>query len=109
MQGLINIGIILTYIMVVSGAAIALYFGIMKLIRNPENAKKTIYTIGGLFAVFILSYVIASGEVLSSFEKYNITSGVSKQVGMGLNVFYLLGIAGIGSIIFAEFSKVFKK
>ena len=109
MQALINIGIILTYIMVIAGAGIALYFGVMKLIRNIENARKTIYTIIGLCFVFLISYLIASSEVLPSFEKYNISSGVSKQVGMGLNVFYLLGLAGIGSIIFAEFSKVFKK
>lgn len=109
MQALVNIGIILTYIMIIAGAIAALYFGVMKLISNTENAKKTIYTIGGLFIVFIFSYLIASNEVLPSFEKYNITPAVAKQVGMGLNVFYLLGLAGIGAIIFAEFSKAFKK
>ena len=109
MNSLINIGIILTYVMVILGAAVALYFGIMKLIQNGENAKKTIYTILGLLVICIISYVIASDEVLSSFEKYDITSGDSKQVGMGLYVFYLLAFGGIASIIFAEFSKAFKK
>lgn len=109
MNSLINIGIILTYVMVALGSVIALYFGIMKLIKNGENAKKTIYAILGLLVICIASYSIASDEVLSSFEKYNITSGTSKQVGMGLYIFYLLAFGGLASIIFAEFSKVFKK
>ena len=109
MDSLINIGIILTYVMVILGAAVALYFGIMKLIQNGENAKKTIYTILCLLAICIISYFIASDEVLSSFEKYDITSGASKQVGMGLYIFYLLAFGGIASILFAEFSKAFKK
>ena len=109
MDSLINIGIILTYVMVSLGAAVALYFGVMKIIQNAENAKKTIYTILGLLTICIMSYVVASDEVLSSFEKYDITSEVSKQVGMGLYVFYLLAFGGIASILFAEFSKAFKK
>ena len=109
MESLINIGIILTYLMVGSAALIAIGFGIKKMIANTDNAKKTLYTIGGLIAVLIFAYVIASDEVLKSFEKYSISKSTSKQVGMGLITFYLLIFGGIGAVLYAELSKIFSK
>ena len=45
MESLINIGIILTYLMIGSAALTAIGFGIKKMMANTENAKKTLYTI----------------------------------------------------------------
>ena len=109
MESLINIGIILTYLMVGSAALIAIGFGVKKMIANTDNAKKTLYTIGGLIAVLLFSYVIASDEILRSYEKYEITASTAKKVGMGLNTFYLLAVGAIGAILYAELSKVFSK
>ena len=109
MESLINIGIILTYLMVGVGALTAIGFGIKKMIANTENTKKTLYTIVWLIIVVIFSYLIASNEVLESFEKYEITASTSKQVGMGLIAFYILILAAIGAVLYAELSKVFSK
>ena len=106
---LINIGIILTYLMVGFAALIAIGFGVKKIITNSENAKKTLYTIGGLFVVLIFSYLIASDEVLGSYEKYGITASTVKRVGMGLNTFYLLAGGAIGAVLYAELSKSISK
>jgi hypothetical protein len=109
MESLINIGIILTYLMIGIGSLIAVGFGIKKTIANTENTKKTLYTIGGLVAVLLFSYLIASDEVLKSFEKYEITASTAKKVGMGLITFYVLAIGAIGAVLYAELSKVFSK
>ena len=109
MESLINIGIILTYVMVAFAALAAIGFGIKKMIQKTNNAKKTLYTIGGLVAILIFSYLIASDEVLGSYEKYEITASTAKKVGMGLNTFYLLAIGAIGAVLYAELSKVFSK
>ena len=109
MESLINIGIILTYLMIGSAALTAIGFGIKKMMANTENAKKTLYTIAGLSAILLFSYLIASNEVLQSFEKYEITESTSKQVGMGLITFYLLILGGIGAVLYAELSKMFSK
>lgn len=109
METLINLGIILTYLMVGLAALAAIGFGVKKMIANTENAKKTLYTIGGLIAVLLFSYLIASDEVLASFEKYNITESTSKKVGMGLIAFYLLIFGAIASVLYAELSKAFSK
>jgi hypothetical protein len=109
MESLINIGIILTYLMVGVAALTAIGFGIKKMIANTENTKKTLYTIVGLIVVIVFSYLIASNEVLGSFEKYEITESTSKQVGMGLITFYILMFVAIGAVLYAELSKVLSK
>jgi len=109
MESLINIGIILSYLMVGFAALAAIGFGIKKMMQKTNNAKKTLYTIGGLVAVLIFSYLIASDEVLGSYEKYEITASTAKKVGMGLTTFYVLAIGAIGAVLYAELSKTFSK
>ncbi|MBT3611794.1 MAG: hypothetical protein HN522_02475 [Flavobacteriales bacterium] len=109
MESLINIGIILTYLMVAFAAFAAIGFGIKKMMRETNNAKKTLYTIGGLFVIIIFSYLIASDEVLGSYEKYEITASSAKKVGMGLTTFYILAICAIGAVLYTELSKAFAK
>ena len=106
---LINIGIIITYIMILGGALAVLGFSVMQMIKTPDNAKKTLYTVGGLMVVLVVSYLIASSEVLPSYEKYKITSGAAKRVGMGLNAFYFLAIGAVLTVLYTEFGKVLKK
>ena len=108
-MSLINIGIIITYIMVLGAALAVLGFSIIQMIKNPKNAKKTLYTISGLVIVLIISYLIASSEVLPSYEKYQIDSGTAKRVGMGIFTFYFLAIGAILTVFYTEFGKAFKK
>ena len=109
MESLINIGIILTYAMIAFAALATVGFGIRKMTQNTNNAKKTLYTIAGLVIAFIIAYILASDEVLNSYEKYEITASSSKQVGMGLITFYFLLFGAIAAILYAELSKVFSK
>ena len=95
--------------MVAFAAFAAIGFGIKQMMQKTNNAKKTLYTIGGLFVIILLSYLMASDEVLGSYEKYEITSSTAKQVGMGLTTFYILAIGAIGAVLYAELSKSFAK
>jgi len=95
--------------MVAFAALAAIGFGIKKMMQKTNNAKKTLYTIGGLFVIILISYLMSSDEVLGSYEKYEITSSTVKRVGMGLTTFYLLAIGAIGAVLYAELSKVFAK
>ena len=106
---LINIGIIITYIMVFGAALAVLGFSVMQMIKIPNNAQKTLYTVGGLVVILIISYLIASSEVLPSYEKYEITSGTVQGVGMGLYAFYFLAIGAVLTVLYTEFGKAFKK
>ena len=106
---LINIGIIITYIMIFGAALAVIAFSVMQMVKHPNNAKKTLYTVGGLVVILIISYLIASSEVLPSYEKYHINSGAAKRVGMGLNAFYFLAIGAVLTVLYTEFGKAFKK
>ena len=105
----INIGIILTYIMVIGAALSVLGFGIVRMLNHPKNAKKSLYTVGGLILILLLGFALASSEVLPSYEKYEIDAGSSKRVGMGLITFYFLSLCAILAVLYTEFSKVFSK
>jgi hypothetical protein len=109
MESLVNIGIILSYVMVAFASLTAVGFGVKKMMQNYNNAKKTMYTVGGLVAVLIFSYLIAPDEVLVAYKKYEVTASTVKKVGMGLNTFYLLAAGAIGAVLYAELSKVFSK
>ena len=109
MESLINIGIILTYLMVAFAALAAIGFGIKQMMQKTNNAKKTLYSMGGLVLIILVSYLMASDEVLGSYEKYEITASTAKKVGMGLTTFYILGIGAIGAVLYAELSKSFAK
>jgi hypothetical protein len=94
MESLVNIGIILSYVMVAFAALATIGFGVQKMMQNTNNAKKTMYTVD---------------EVLNSYEKYETTASSSKKVGMGLITFYFLLFGAIGAVLYAELSKVFSK
>ena len=109
MESFVNIGIILSYVMVAFAALATIGFGVQKMMQNTNNAKKTMYTVGGLAVVFVIAYLLASDEVLNSYEKYETTASSSKQVGMGLITFYFLLFGAIGAVLYAELSKAFSK
>ena len=109
MENLINIGIILTYLMVGLAALTAIGFGVKNMIQKTGSAKKTLFTIGGLIAIIIIAYITASDEVLNEYKKYNITTSASKQVGMGLITFYILIFGAIAAVLYSELSKMFSK
>ena len=109
MDSLINIGINLTYLMIAFAALAAVGFGIKNMIQNTDNAKKTLYTSGGLVVIFVIAYLLASDTILESYKKHEIAASTARQVGMGLITCYILTIGAIVAIMYAELSKVFSK
>jgi NADH:ubiquinone oxidoreductase subunit 6 (subunit J) len=108
MENLINIGIIVTYVMVIFAALATIGFGVKKMLQKTENAKKTIYTIVGLIAILIIAYLVASDATVG-YEKYETTAKTSKQVGMGLITFYFLIFSAVIAVVYSELSNVFSK
>ena len=106
-MSLINIGIIITYIMVFGAALAVVGFSVMQMIKNPDNAKKTIYKIGGLLFVCIVAYILSS--LLDFDPNYWKFVLVEKRVGTSLYIFYILLLGAIATVLYTEFGKVFKK
>ena len=104
-----NYGIILTYILLAVAAIAAIAFPVKHLIANPKKAKQVGMAIGVLFAVYLLSYLLASSEVTEHYAKFNVTETQSKQVGTGLIVFYILAAGAVLSAVYTEVGKMINK
>jgi hypothetical protein len=108
---LINGGLILTYIMIAVAALAAIVYPLMFLAKNPSKGKNALMGIGGLLFITVISYVLASGDIMTfpGSEKFGMTEASTKRVGMGLIVFYILSFGAIAAVLFAELGKLFKK
>jgi 4-amino-4-deoxy-L-arabinose transferase-like glycosyltransferase len=108
---LINGGLILTYLMIAAAALAAIVYPAIFLAKNPTKAKSSLLGVAILLVVAVISYVIASGEIMQfpGFEKFEMTSGSTKRVGMGLILFYFLAFGAVAAVIYAELGKIFKK
>lgn len=108
---LINGGLILTYIMIAVAALAAIVYPLMFLAKNPSKGKNALMGIGGLLFITVISYVLASGDIMTfpGSEKFGMTEASTKRVGMGLIVFYILSVGAIAAVLFAELGKLFKK
>ncbi len=111
MDIIINIGLILTYLMIAGAAIAAIAFPVMFLAKNPAKAKSTLLGVGALLVISLISFLIASGDVMNfpGAEKFGMTEASTKRVGMGLIVFYILSFGAIGAVLYAELGKLFKK
>ncbi|MDG1144862.1 MAG: hypothetical protein P8N54_00060 [Flavobacteriales bacterium] len=103
-----NYGIVLTYILLGVAAFLALAFPIKQLISQPKKAKQIGIALGGLLVIYIIATLLASDEVSAHYAKFGVTESISKQVGTGLFLFYILGAGAIAAVIYAEVSKMLK-
>ena len=103
-----NYGIVLTYILLAVAALSALVFPIMHLIQHPKKAKEVGMSLAALLVIYILATLIASDEVTAHFAKFDVTPTVSKQVGTGLIIFYILAAGALISAVYTEVSKMIK-
>lgn len=108
---LINGGLWLTYLMIAAAALAAIVYPIIFLSKNLAKAKSSLMGVAILLVVTLVSYLLASGDLMefTGFEKFEMTSASTKRVGMGLILFYILALGAVGSVIYAEVGKLFKK
>ena len=108
---LMNAGLILTYIMIGTATLAAVIYPLLFLAKNPSKGKTALIGVSGLLLIAIVSYIIASGDLMTfpGSEKFGMTVASTKRVGMGLITFYILSIGAILAVLYAEFGKLFKK
>ena len=64
--------------------------------------------VGVLVVLFGVAYVLSSSAVTNSWVARGITEGVSKMVGAGLIMFYMVMTIAVLGLIYSEVSKAFK-
>lgn len=103
------------YILFFLALGLSLIFLVYQLITDFKAAKGGLMAVGFLLLILLVSYLLASGEmpkfpgVQKFIDSGTLTPQVSKWVDTGLiSVYFLLGIAVI-SLIYASFSRVFRR
>jgi hypothetical protein len=104
----IDLGLYASYIMTIIGAAAALIFPMIYLIKNPKNAKGALIGIVAIAVVFGLSYAVSGDEVRRVYEKFGVDAGQSKLIGSSLIALYILTIGAIAAAAYAEVTRFFK-
>jgi len=106
-----NLYIIWAYALTGLAAGFTVIFPVIQMITNPKNAKKSLLGVLALAVIIVISYALASGELLGIIDpeliKYDVPSTL-KYAGMMLNSIYLLAGLAIITMIYSEISKIFK-
>jgi len=102
---MIDLALYLTYFLIFLAILLVLGFAGWLLIKNFKNSKSTIFGTIGLVLIFLVSYLISSGEV---YEKFQIGEQLSKIIGGSIITLYIMFFGTILAAIYAEISKLFK-
>lgn len=107
----INIGLYITYALILVALAALLYFSITQFIGNVRKSKTALWGVVALIVIYGLSYLISSPTDVSEafLEKTNTTLSASKMIGSGIMMIYILFAATFLTLIGTEVAKLFKK
>ena len=99
--------IYLSYVILLACVVVVLIYVFKNLFSNKENLKKTLISVGLFLGVVIVSFILADGsEIKSSSNEVIASESTSKWVSTGLNTFYLLAVAAIGTMVWTGFNKI---
>jgi DMSO reductase anchor subunit len=103
------------YILFFLAAGLALIFALLQLFADFKSAKGSLFGVGFMVIVVLVSYFLASGDMpkFPGVQKFiddgTLTPNVSKWVDTGLiTCYFLIGIA-ILSLIFSSLSRYVRK
>lgn len=106
-----NLYILWAYALTGLAVGFTIIFPVIQMISNPKNAKKSLLGVLALAAVVVVSYALASGELLGIIDPelihYDVPSTL-KYAGMMLNSIYVLAALAIITMVYSEVSKIFK-
>lgn len=112
-SGAMNFMFVIMYILLAIAVVASLFFGLTKLLSTPGSLKKALFAIGGLAIVVAVSYGLSSNNapVVEEMAKRGIetTEGTVKNIGMGLNVFFILTVVAVVLMVFPGLKKMFVK
>jgi len=112
-SGAMNGMFIITYILLGIAVVASLLFTLKNLFSNPAGLKKTLMVVGGFLLVVAIAYVLASGTDVSVEEMagrgIETSESTIKKIGMGLNVFFILTIVAILSLVIPAVKNAFSK
>lgn len=111
MVGVVSEGFLINYCYLLMGIAAvsAIVFSILNMVKDPKKAKNALIGIVVLLVICGIGYAMAGAEEHFDIDgKLLADASASKKSEGGLIAFYILAVLAIGSIVFAEVTKMFK-
>jgi hypothetical protein len=108
MESIIDIGLWVSYAMVVIAILGAVFLPIIKSLDNPKSLVKPAGAILGIVILFFICYAFAGDGLNSKAIQAGVTGGISKFVGGGLIAMYVLFVVALVGIVFTEINKAIK-
>jgi|TARA_B110000285_G_C15135347_1_gene626453 magnesium-transporting ATPase (P-type) len=103
----------ITYLLLAVAVISSFIFAFKKLFSTKESVKKALFSMGGFLALVLVSYIAASGtdiDLAAMADNGNpTTEGTVKNIGMGLNMFFLLTIIAVALMVVPGIKKFFTK
>ncbi len=97
------------FILLIITVVLLLAFPIKHFIEYPKQGIKTLIAFGGFLALYGISYVLASGSTDATIYEINeISSGVSRMIGAGMIMTYIIGGIALLGLVYFGISKAFK-
>ncbi|MBO0342526.1 MAG: hypothetical protein VX798_06480 [Bacteroidota bacterium] len=112
-SGSMNFMFIIMYILLAIAVVTSVVFGLAKLFTTKGSLKKALFAIGGLAIVVAVSYGLSSDNmaVVEAMSERGVetTEGTVKNIGMGLNVFFILTVIAVILMVFPGLKRMFIK
>lgn len=101
----------ITYFFLGIAVVVSVFFTLKNLFSNPAGLKKALYVIGALVVVVAISFALASGDDVNAelMASKGVDESVVKRIGVGLNVFFILTIVAVASMVLPGVKKLFSK
>ncbi|MCW1953010.1 MAG: hypothetical protein KIH80_002440 [Flavobacteriia bacterium] len=103
----------ITYLLLAVAVVFSFFFAFKKLFSTKESLTKALFSIGGFLALVLVSYIAASGtdiDLAAMADNGNPTSeSTVKNIGMGLNMFFLLTIVAVLLMVVPGVKRFFTK
>lgn len=107
--GFVSIMINLAIFVFVITVLMTLIFSVKNLFSETAKLKKAGMSIGSFLLVFIVAFVLSSGQETPMQDGEMLSAFGSRLVESGIRTFYLLTIIAGGIMIYFSVSKIFKK
>jgi len=102
---------VLTWAYILFGFTVVLLIGfpIAFFIKNPKSGLRILFVIVGFAILYGISYAMASDTTVGDiYEKASITPSISKFIGGGLIMTYILVGLTILSLVVSSIAKIFR-
>jgi hypothetical protein len=102
----------ITYLLLGAAVLFSVFFALKHMFANPAGLKRTLVGVAAFLVVIALSYVLSNGadgtvETMAG-RGVTTTESVVKNIGTGLNMFFLLVIIAVAAMLWGGVKKMIK-